>query len=65
MANIFKNIDLFHDEPYDSWREKYWIEKNKNKDATQNKLPGQAIKQPLSDPARFQPASLRPLCLIR
>jgi len=35
MANIFKNIDLFKDEPYDSWREKYWIEKNKNKDAVQ------------------------------
>jgi hypothetical protein len=35
MANIFKNIDLFHDESYDSWREKYWIDKNKHRDAVQ------------------------------
>lgn len=31
MANMLKNLDLFHDEP-DAWRKAYWAQKNKNKD---------------------------------
>ena len=32
MANFFKNVDLFDEEPEDSWRRKYWKDKNKNAD---------------------------------
>ena len=31
MANMFKNLDLFQDEP-DAWRRDYWAKKNQNKD---------------------------------
>lgn len=35
MANMSKNIDLFQEEGYDSWRENYWKKKTKNKDEVQ------------------------------
>ena len=37
MANMLKNLDLFHDEP-DAWRRDYWIQKNKNKEESPQKI---------------------------
>jgi hypothetical protein len=37
MANMLKNLEFFHDEP-GAWRKNYWIQKNKNKEESPQKI---------------------------